>query len=91
MQEILNHASFVPLPRTACETRVGDDLVVQQEVDPFYETVTLVKPDDKVDNVANDTNPPPSVTIEDLPSKRTTLHQEEPHRAKRLKVSFQLP
>lgn len=91
MQEILNHASFVPLPRTACEARVGEDLVVQQEVDPFYEAVALVKPDDKVDHVANDTNLLPSVTIEDLPSKLTTSPQEEPHRAKRAKVSFQLP
>jgi hypothetical protein len=86
MQEILNHASFVPLPRTACETRVGEVSIVQQEVDPFYETVALVKMDDKVDHVANDLNPPPSVTIEELP-----LHQEESHRAKRPKVSFQLP
>ncbi|KAI9284162.1 P-loop containing nucleoside triphosphate hydrolase protein [Umbelopsis sp. AD052] len=91
MQEILNHASFVPLPRTACETGEGEDLNVQQEIDPFDEPVALVKPDDKVDHEAIGLNPPPSVTIEDPPLPSPILHPEEPHRAKRPKVSFQLP
>jgi hypothetical protein len=90
MQEILNHATFVPLPRTASETRVGDELIVQQEIDPFYETVALVRPDDKVDHLQNDANPPPPVTIEEQSAPSTAIRQEESHRAKRPKVSFQL-
>lgn len=93
MQEILNHAAFVPLPQNASETRVGDDLVVRQPINPFYEPVPLVKSEDtnephtnKSDQVVASLGK--TVTI---PTHTPLVDQGDVHLAKRPRVSFQLP
>ena len=92
MQDILNHASFVPLPQTATEVYDGDNLNVRQAIDPFYDPVPLVKLESKKDDqpekdheVAAESKP-----MGDLSTTSILIDQEDSHPKKRPKVSFQL-
>lgn len=93
MQDILNHASFVPLPQTATEVYDGDNLNVRQAIDPFYDPVPLVKLDSKEDDQPNKDNEAAaeSKSTGDLATTSVPIDQEDSHRKKRPKVSFQLP
>jgi len=93
MQEILNHAAFVPLPQNASEVYIGDDLFVRQPINPFIEPVPLIKADNKDDTQLNkgDQVIAPSEGTEAISTYTPLVDQTHAPRAKRPKVSFQLP
>lgn len=95
MQDILNHASFVPLPRNIHEEHEAENLTVSQPIDPFHTPVPLVKLD-KASIATEQNREDQTSALANNEILNATKHRAEdldvtdPPR-KRLKVSFQLP